>query len=116
MRRGLFFIAMVGLITSLPIGSHAQQRAPADTAKSLEEWQSRVNASRERLEQRREALRAEREKQLAPKQEELQRDRESRFGAKQEELRIDRARRIEPRRDELRRGREEQKELRRGLD
>jgi hypothetical protein len=116
MRRGLFFIAMVGLITSLPIGSHAQERAPADTAKGREEWQSRVNASRERLEQRREVLRAEREQQLAPKQGELQRNREIRFGAKQEALRLDRERRVEPKREHLRREREEQKELRRGLD
>ena len=91
----------------------AQDRATGDSNKlTREEWQSRVNASRERLEQRREELRLEREKQLGPKQEELQRDRENRFGAKQQELRLDREKRIESKRDELRREREKQKDLR----
>jgi hypothetical protein len=113
MKRSLYFIATVSLTAGLSIGCSAQERAPADTSKmTREEWQSRVNASRERLEQRREEQRLEREKQPGSKQEELQRERESRFGAKQEELRLDREKRIEPKRDELRRQREKQKDLR----
>ena len=38
-----------------------------------EEWQSRVNATRERVEQRREELRLEREKRYGPKPDELRR-------------------------------------------
>ena len=45
MKRVLFFIATVGLTAGLSIGSYAQERAAADTAKSREEWQSRVNAT-----------------------------------------------------------------------
>ena len=48
-----------------------------------EHWQSRVNANRERLEQRREELRREREERLAPKREELRLDREKRIEPKQ---------------------------------
>jgi hypothetical protein len=65
-----------------------------------------VNATRERLKQRREELRLEREKPLEPKREELRLDREKRLGPKQEELRLE----IGPKRDELRRERDEQRE------
>jgi hypothetical protein len=44
MKRVLFFIATVGLTAGL-FGSYEQKRAAADTAKSREEWQSRVNAT-----------------------------------------------------------------------
>ena len=101
-----------------------------------EEWQSRVNANRERLEQRREELRREREERLAPKREELRLDREKRIepkqqelkldrenrpGSKQEELRLDRENQLVPKLEELRLKREEriepkQEELRRERD
>ena len=102
----------------------AQDHATDDKL-TREEWQSRVNAARERLKQRREELRLEREKQvgpkreelrlereerLGPKQEELSLDRENRLGPKQEELKLDREKRIEQKRDELRRERDEQRE------
>jgi hypothetical protein len=111
MKRTLFVIAMVCVVAELPIKTFAQDRVDPNK-QTREEWQSRVNARREVLEQRREELRLEREKQVGPKQEELQRDRENRFGAKQEELRLDREKRIEPKRDELRREREKQQDLR----
>ena len=102
----------------------AQDHATDDKL-TREEWQSRVNATRERLKQRREELRLEREKQVGPKREELRLDREerlgpkheelsfdreNRLGPKQEELKLDREKRIEPKRDELRRERDEQRE------
>ena len=101
MKRVLFVIATIGLTAGLSIGSYAQERAAADTAKSREEWQSRVNATRERLERRRE---------------ELRRERDERLGPKREQLRLDREGRIEPMRDKLRLEREKQKDLRRGLN
>ena len=124
MKRSLFFIAMACLAASFPSVSLAQDPA-TDDKMTREEWQSRVNATRERLKQRREELQLEREKQVGPKrkelrqdreeqfgpkQEELRLDREERFGAKQEELKLDREKRIEPKRDELRRERDEQRE------
>jgi hypothetical protein len=124
MKRSLFFIAMACLAAGFPSVSLAQDPA-ADDKMTREEWQSRVNATRERLKQRREELQLEREKQVGPKrkelrqdreeqfgpkQEELRLDREERFGAKQEELKLDREKRIEPKRDELRRERDEQRE------
>jgi len=82
----------------------AQDRATGDANKlTQEEWQSRVNATRERLEQRREELRLEREKRYGPKQEELRRDRENRYGQKQEDLRLEREKRYGPKPEELRR-------------
>jgi hypothetical protein len=82
----------------------AQDHATGDANKlTQEEWQSRVNATRERVEQRREELRLEREKRYGLKQEELRLDRENRYGPKQEELRLEREKRYEPKPDELRR-------------
>jgi Skp family chaperone for outer membrane proteins len=127
MKRSLFFNAMACLAASFSSVCFAQDHATDESNKlTREEWQSRVNATRERLNQQRDELRLEREKQLGPKREELRldreeriepkqealrRDRENRFGAKQEELRRDREKRIEPKRDELRREREKQKDL-----
>src|SRR5437868_2466931 len=92
MNRILFFVAMACLATGLSSVCFAQDHATGGSNKlSREEWQSRVKATRERLEQRREELRLEREKRL---------------GLKQEELRLNREERIEPKRDELRRERE----------
>jgi hypothetical protein len=109
MKRSLFFIAMACLAAGFSSVCFAQ--APAtDDRLTREEWQSRVNATRERLKQRREELRFEREKQVGPKQKKLRLDREEQFGAKQEELKLDREKRIEPKRDELRRERDEQRE------
>ena len=124
MKQSLFFIAMAGLAAGFSSVCFAQ--APAtDDKLTREEWQSRVNATRERLKQRREVLQLEREKQVGPKreelrldreeqfgpkQEELSLDREERFGAKQEELKRDREKRLEPKRDELRRERVEERE------
>jgi hypothetical protein len=82
----------------------AQDHATGDANKlTQEEWQSRVNAARERVEQRREELRLEREKRYELKQEELRLDRENRYGPKQEELRLEREKRYGPKPDELRR-------------
>jgi hypothetical protein len=109
MNRSLFFVAMACLAAGFGFSSvcFAQDHATGDSNKlSPEEWQSRVNATRERLEQRREELRLEREKRLGPKREELRLEREKRLGPKQEELRLNREERIEPKRDELRRERE----------
>jgi hypothetical protein len=111
MKRSLFFIAMACLAVGFSSVCFAQDRATDDS----------VNATRERLKQRREELRLEREKPLEPKREELRLDREKRLGPKQEELRLDREKRIgpkqeelrleiEPKRDELRRERDEQRE------
>ena len=117
-------IAMACLAAGFSSVCFAQDHATDDKL-TREEWQSRVNAARERLKQRREELRLEREKQvgpkreelrldreerLGPKQEELSFDRENRLGPKQEELKLDREKRIEPKRDELRRERDEQRE------
>jgi len=126
MKRSLFFIAMACLAASFSSVCFAQDNTADDSNKlNREEWQSRVNANRERLKQRREEMRLEREKQVGPKreelrldreeqfgpkQEELRLDREERFGAKQEELKVDREKRIEPKRDELRRERDEERE------
>jgi hypothetical protein len=124
MKRSLFFIAMACLAAGFSSVCFAQDPATDDRL-TREEWQSRVNATRERLKQGREELRFEREKQvgpkreelrldreeqLGPKQEELRLDREERFGARREELKLDREKRIEPKRDELRRERDEQRE------
>ena len=82
----------------------AQDHAQSDANKlTQEEWQSRVNAARERVEQRREELRLEREKRYGLKQEELRLDRENRYGPKQEELRLEREKRYGTKADELRR-------------
>ena len=124
MKRRLFFIAMAGLAAGFSNVCFAQDPATDDKL-TREEWQSRVNATRERLKQwreelqlerekqvgqKREELRQDREEQLGPKQEELRIDREERFGAKQEELKRDREKRIEPKRDELRRERDEERD------
>ena len=102
MKRSLFFIAMACLAAGFSNACYAQDHATGDSNKpTREEWQSRVNANLERLEQRREELRLERAKRLGPRQEELRLEREKRLGAK---------------RDELRREREKQKDLRRGLN
>ncbi|WP_245309473.1 right-handed parallel beta-helix repeat-containing protein [Bradyrhizobium retamae] len=92
MNRSLFFVAMACLAAGFSSVCFAQDRSTGDLNKlSPEEWQSRVNAARERLEKRREELRLEREKRLGPKQ---------------EKLKLNREERIEPKRDELRRERE----------
>jgi hypothetical protein len=102
MKRSLFFIAMACLAAGFSSVCFAQDHATGDSNKlTREEWQSRVNATRERLEQRREELKREREERLAPKREELRLDREKRLGPKQEELRLDREERIEAKREEL---------------
>ena len=103
MKRTLFVIAMVCVVAELPSKTFAQDRVDPNK-QTREEWQSRVNATRERLEQRREELR--REKQLEPKREELRRDREKRIEPKQEELRIDREKRLRAKQEELRLDRE----------
>jgi hypothetical protein len=75
----------------------AQDRRISDpNRETREEWKSRVNASRERLDQRREELRREREERLGPKREQLRIDRENRLGLGQEELRLNRENRIRP--------------------
>uniref|UniRef100_UPI0004862FBE hypothetical protein n=1 Tax=Bradyrhizobium sp. WSM1743 TaxID=318996 RepID=UPI0004862FBE len=87
MNRILFFLAMACLTAGLSSLCFAQDHATGGSNKlSREEWQSRINATRERLDQRREELRREREQRL--------------------ELRLNREGRIEPKRDELRRERE----------
>ncbi|MCK1349227.1 hypothetical protein, partial [Bradyrhizobium sp. CW11] len=91
MNRILFFVAMACLAADLSSLCFAQDHATGGNKLSRQEWQSRVNATRERLDQRREELRLEREKLLGPKQ---------------EELRLNRKERIEPKPDELRRERE----------
>jgi hypothetical protein len=107
MKRSLFFIAMACLAAGFSSVCFAQDHATVDSNKlTREQWQSRVNATRERLEERREELRVERERRLGPKREELRLDRENRLGQKQEELRLDREKRIEPKREELRLERE----------
>jgi hypothetical protein len=126
MTPGLFVIAIAFLAAMVP-SSVCMAQDPA-TGETREEWQSRVNATRERLKQQQEELKLEREKplepkreelrfkseeRLGPKQEELRLDREKRLGPKQEEIRVDREERIEPKRDELRRDRENQNETRR---
>ena len=76
MKRNLFFLATISLTAGLSIGCFAQERTTADTTKmSREEWQARVNASRERLELRRQGLTRERNKQIDPRREELTRER-----------------------------------------
>ena len=129
MKRSLFFVVIAYLAAGFPSVCFAQDPATDDKT-TREEWQSRVNATRERLKQRREELQLEREKQVGPKreelrldreeqfgpkQEELRLDREERFGAKQEELKLDREKRIEPKRDELRRERDEEREQQKGI-
>jgi len=124
MKRTLFFVVIAYLAAGFPSVCFAQDPAPDDKT-TREEWQSRVNATRERLKQRREELqleremqvgpkreelRQDREEQLGPKQEELRLDREELFGAKQEELKLDREKRLEPKRDELRRERDEERD------
>jgi hypothetical protein len=103
----LFLVAMACLAAGLSGVCFAQDQATSGSSKlPSAEWQSRVNATRERLEQRREELRLDREKRLGAKREELRLEREKRLGPKQEQLRLDREERIEPKRDELRRERE----------
>jgi hypothetical protein len=80
MKRTRFVIAMACLASALPVRSSAQDRVTVDPNKQArEQWQSRVNANRERLEQRREEMRLDREKRLAPKREELRLDQEKRI-------------------------------------
>ena len=103
MKRSLFLITIC-LAAGFSSVCFAQDHATGDANKlTQEEWQSRVNATRERVEQRREELRLEREKRYGLKQEELRLDRENRYGPKQEELRLDRENRYGPKPDELRR-------------
>jgi hypothetical protein len=124
MKRNLFFIAMACLAVGFSSVCFAQDHATDDKL-TREEGQSTVDATRERLKQRREELRLERDKRIepklqelqldrenriGPKREELQLDREKRIGPKREELRLDREKRIEPKREELRRERDEQRE------
>jgi hypothetical protein len=91
MVRGLFFIAIAFLAAGYSGVCLAQDRATGDSNKlTRENWQSRVNATRERLERRREELKREREERLAPKREELRLDREKRIGPKREELKLGR--------------------------
>ena len=95
MARGLFVIVIAFLAAGSPSVCIAHDRAMGDSSElTRQEWQSRVNATRQRLEQQREKLRLEREKRLEPKREVLRLDREERLGAKQEELRLDREKRI----------------------
>ena len=76
MKRSFFVIATVSLTAGLSIGCCAQERATADATKmGREEWQARVNASRERLDLRRQELTRERNKQIDPRREELTRER-----------------------------------------
>jgi hypothetical protein len=113
MARGLFVISMAFLAGGFSSVCFAQDPAAGDSSKlTRDAFKSRVNADRERLDQRREELRREHEKQVGRRREEIQLDREKRFGLKQEELRLGREKRIEPKRDELRRDREGQKDLR----
>jgi hypothetical protein len=93
----ILMIALAALIASVPVACFAQDRATGDPNKlGREEWQSRVNENRERLHERRE---------------ELRRDREQRLAQKREKLRFDPESRIELKREELRREREKQKEI-----
>ena len=64
--------------------AYCSRLIPYSAKLTREEWQSRVNAARERLKQRREELRLEREKQVGPKREELRLNHEKRVGPKQE--------------------------------
>src|SRR3954454_6237524 len=99
MNRALFFVAMTCLAGGFSSVCFAQDHATDDLNKlSPEERQSRVNATRERLEQRREELRLEREKRLGPKREELRLEREKRLGPKQDQLRVNREEQIGPKR------------------
>ncbi len=132
------------LAAGIPAACLGQDRADPK-ALARQEWQSRVNENRERLEQRREELRRQRDERLAPKREqlrldreqrvepkqeelrldlekrlgakreELRMDRENRFGPKQEEIRQDRENRIEPKREQLKREIEKQNDLRQGV-
>ena len=87
MKRSQLFVGVACLAAGFSSVCFAQD---TDTNKvTREEWQSRVNADRERL-QRWEELRFQREKQIGPRREELQLEREKRFGSKHEELRLDR--------------------------
>jgi hypothetical protein len=114
MVRGLFSIAIALLAAGSSSSCFAQDRPAGESNKLTQgEWQSRVNATRERLEHRREELKREREERLAPKREKLRLDREKRIEPKQEELRLDRERRLGPKQEELRRDREERIEPKR---
>ncbi|MDE5452759.1 hypothetical protein GWE18_07730 [Bradyrhizobium sp. CSA112] len=76
MKQIFFFAATVSLTAGFSMGCFAQDRATADTTKmSREEWQARVNASRERLDLMRQERKREREKQIEPRREELRRER-----------------------------------------
>ena len=78
MARGLFVIVIAFLAAGSSSVCIAQDRATGDSGKlTRQEWQSRVNATRERLEQQREKLRLEREKRNEPKRDDLQRGRET---------------------------------------
>jgi hypothetical protein len=69
MKRSVFLT--ICLAAGLSSVCFAQDHATGDANKLMqEEWQSRVNAARERVEQRREELRLEREKRYELKQEE----------------------------------------------
>ena len=111
MKRSQLFVGVACLAAGFSSVCFAQDHARSNKV-TREEWQSRVNANREQLQQRWEELRFQREKQIGPRREELQLEREKRFGSKHEELRLDREKRIEPKRDDLRRERETQKDLR----
>lgn len=77
MKRSLILIVMVCLAGGFSSACFAQDRAAGDSNKlTREEWQSRVNATRERLQQRREELRRDREKRLEPRRQELRREQE----------------------------------------
>ncbi|MFC7700491.1 right-handed parallel beta-helix repeat-containing protein [Bradyrhizobium sp. GCM10028915] len=92
MYRSLFFVAITCLAGGVSSVCFAQDHATDYLNKlSPEEWQSRVNATRERLEQRRKELRL---------------DREKRLGANQEKLRLNRDEQIGPTRNDLLRERE----------
>jgi hypothetical protein len=103
----ILMIAVATLVGSVPVACFAQARANSDPIKQgREEWQSRVNENRERLEQRRKELKREREERLGPKREQLRIDREQRIEPKQEELRIDREKRLGPKQEEIKQDRE----------
>ena len=98
MRRS--FISIAPGLLALAFPCLAQDRAIGNPS-TREEWQSRYNATRERLEQRREELRREREERLGPKREQSRLDREQRIEPRQEELKRDREKRLGTRQEEI---------------
>ncbi len=87
MSRSLLFVAMVCLAASFSSVCFGQNRATGDSNElSSEEWQSRISATRKRLERWREELRLDREKRLGPKHEELSLNSEKRIEPKRDEL------------------------------